>query len=381
MVYNGPMFEDLALLSALPDSTLPQRVFVALMILCATSAVHALLYPLYIRLFGLRPAFETMCDTLFTAVITRLNRPYRSRGERAVRGAIVFVLCLMVCFLVMAGLRLAAAYIPGGDAGAFALFLCLSPVVPVIHALSFARRTKKQKDRDSAFRRFARAGYVNLIHLDDPGLARMAIKLTLTGFIGWAVLPVLIYIAFGGFAVLIYGALSAALSAAGRGGIRQSFSRLFMIPLAICHGLAQFPAALLMVVAAFFTGSASFLKAFGGLFPKKGVPSVLEGGRVLSVMAYSLNLTLGGPYQDRFGTPVAGGWVGPEGSSAQVKTRDIVRTAYIVAVALFLFIVLLYAATYFSAGHPAAMAQTRCETGGADIAQTRCAPTLQTSGH
>lgn len=342
------MFEDIALLSAVPDSSVTQRVFIALVVLCAATILQGVLYPVYIRLFGLRPVFEALCDTLFTAVITRLNRPYRSRSARAVRGFIVFILCVMVCFLVMAALRLAAAYLPQIDAdpGAAALFLSLSPVTPLIHALLYARSTKKKAVRDAFFRRLARAGYMNLIHLDDPGLARTAIKLTLTGFIGWAVLPVLIYIAFGGFAVLVYGALSAALSAAGRGGMRQSFSRLFMIPLAVVHGLAQWPVALLMVAAAFFTGSASFLKAFGGLFPKKGAPSVLEGGRILSVMAYSLNLTLGGPYQDRFGTPVPGQWVGPDGSSAQVKTRDIVRTAYIVAVALFLFMVLLYVAAW-----------------------------------
>ncbi|GEM_PF-1313855 len=346
------MIDDISLLSVLPSASLGHRVFTGLVTVCLVMGAQALLYPIIVRLWGVRPFFEAFIDTCFTPVITRLNRPNRSRAVLWVRGAVVLVLVIMVCLLTVFALRTAMLAVPYdiyGYVDVAILMMCLSPVAPLIHSVMFARtqmsKTKpsdKNEQKNPYFMRLARASYTNLIHLDDHGLARGMIKLNLSGFLAWCVTPVLVYIALGGYALLLYTALNAASFGAGKAALMQPFSKILALWIGLMLGVAQWPASFLMAVAAFFTGSASFFKAIGGLFPKKGAPSAYEGGRAMAVMAYSLNLTLGGPYQDRFGKGVSTPWVGPVGSSAQVAARDIIRSAYIIAVALLLFAVLLF---------------------------------------
>ena len=61
----------------------------------------------------------------------------------------------------------------------------------------------------------------------------------------------------------------------------------------------------------------------------------------MSILAWALHVSLGGPSQDLSGSAIKADWVGPPGATAQNDYRHLRRAAYILAIAYLLLLAAL----------------------------------------
>ena len=102
-----------------------------------------------------------------------------------------------------------------------------------------------------------------------------------------------------------------------------------------------FIAALLLVIAAFFTPSCHPFEAVKSFFGSKARAKYEEGGYPLNVLAWALELSLGGPSQDLTGSALQAGWVGPSSASAKISHLHLRRALYMVLIAHILLVLAL----------------------------------------
>lgn len=283
-----------------------------------------------------RPFLEKMADLFFGALAERLNRPERGDNTLVGRGAIVmvgamFVLCLMC----------AAVYYLAFNTGYMFVFetglvVLSTSTVAWLYVLVSLKRTLKGAPKNPYFP-LARASYANLTSLDDAGLARHAVTQAVLSLIGRTITPVAIYLVAGWPGLPFYIVFLWLAGIAGRAGTDRGFGALANIACTVMWLLPQIVAGWLITFAAFFSAGASFFRGLPALFKTGKWPVVLQGGPVLWIAASSTRLTLGGPFQNRMGMPVAFEWAGPQGTTAKVTPADMTRVIYLLAVTLFIW--------------------------------------------
>lgn len=105
-----------------------------------------------------------------------------------------------------------------------------------------------------------------------------------------------------------------------------------------------------MMAASLFTPTANPFKGILPFFTSKDKCPYDQGGDPVSVMAWALGVSLGGPYQDLNGSSLKNVWVGPAGASAKVEHTHLRRAIYLNAMAQLLFVMSLLGA-YVWHGH------------------------------
>lgn len=334
--------DQISFLQILPATALEHRLFMALLSLAACLVVQPLLYRALRKKLDARPVFEQVSALFFRSVVAKLNRAGRSDRSLKVRGVIIAVLAGMFSLLFLFAIRFVAAFLPLGEDVAvynyldfIVLLLCMSPVWSLLSAWHY---TKSGQDKNDTLRSIATSSYSNLIHHDEHGLLRVLARNVVFALVHWCFVPVIIYVLCGAYFTLLYTALCAVYGCAGlsdRGKGVSWFSGLFINGVRL---IGQWISTVVLVPAAFFTGTASLGKALkGACSSSEKTAFISDGGRAFNVFAFSLSLTLGGPFQDMYGNGVAARWVGPEGSSAQIKNRDLLRGIYMAIISLILF--------------------------------------------
>ena len=335
-----------------------ERVLIAMITLIAIAVLQGVLYAVVPHKCGIRPVMEALSDMILSPMIAKLNRRYRSKKALFVRGAIVFAVVLFITFvliwLMQKGLTLWGASLSDDASVPYHMYddvlflaLCLSPVWPLLIIARFGRLDHKdQKSKNNVlFLALARASYSNLIHHDESGLRRHAIKMLVMSFMFHVLIPITVYIALGVWALLLYTGLYTVINCAGRhlyGGLFTWFSKMFLLPLLY---VMQWGAAFIMYFASFLTGTTKLAKNTALIFKVSHLKAnhVFEGGVALGIMALALDKTLGGPYKDRNGEAVPAQWVGRSDATAQLSGKDIYRALYTVFVAQVMLLLLLCA--------------------------------------
>ena len=106
--------------------------------------------------------------------------------------------------------------------------------------------------------------------------------------------------------------------------------------------------AVMVAATSMFAPTAKVSKGLEALTGMKNRASYEQGGWPLSALAWSLNVSLGGAFQDITGSAIKGAWVGPDKATAKNDHKHLRRALIINAMGQFLFIVVLACAYLWS---------------------------------
>lgn len=291
-------------------------------------------------------------DTLFGALGDRLDRTQRRTGDLLFRGFLFSVPVIAVSALIGWAMETFTRTEPlWGITAVLLLSLLLScgSIWFVLLRLYFAMEQKKSVR--GAYYAIARSTRINLAAGDDFGISRAALGFSATGFDKGLVSPALWFI-IGGFpAACIYGGLAMLAWRYGKRGFSKGFGA---VPLALERVMGIVPSAVsafYLILAALFTPTARLHRGALAFMGHKNRAPYEQGGLPLSVLAWSLNVGLGGAAQDLSGSALQCLWTGPEGASAKIVHGHIRRAIYINVVAHILFVASLLG-LYMWAGFP-----------------------------
>lgn len=274
----------------------------------------------------MRPLAVFLCD--------KLNRDGRSDFALVVRGSLVFFVILAVISFVGIGLeQLFVTTGLGAYMDVFMLALLISPISVLVPAYAVSRPNA----RKGSYRYISQALNQNLIPSDDFGLRRAAVRAMSLSLNDWVIAPILFYLLGGMPLVCLYVSLSLFIRVTARN------TPVFLSIYAYAYNVLEKLAAIICLVTVF---SSSVFSAGGR--PFQVLQAVGKDGlNVESFFAYAQNVTLGGSIQNRQGEKIQQGWVGPEGTTAKITRKDVIRIAIQYAISVFLVFVMLFAMYVF----------------------------------
>lgn len=287
------------------------------------------------------PFWWRMVDGVFGTIGHRLNRPSRPAPDLAARGIGLALVTFGAAGAIGYGFdRLGAHMGRHFDVNALCLsfLMSTSSVFLIVNRLRRALEGDPKANRPAALRALSRARQTDFSGADDFALARAALPVCIRGFTHGLVRPVFWFIVGGLPAACATSALSAL---SWRFGTQDSRAPFALMPVwfdRIAGFLPDLLASTLLVLAALFTPGAGFARAIKGLFASKGRAASFQGGRPLSVCAWSLNVSVGGPFRDISALARTAPWVGPEGATARLEPRHLRRFLYLSGVVHLIFL-------------------------------------------
>ncbi|MGQ0527795.1 MAG: cobalamin biosynthesis protein [Alphaproteobacteria bacterium] len=276
------------------------------------------------------PLFWAVVDRFLGGFGVRMDKKHRPAPDLMFRGFIISFAALGIALLyIWLGYR--ARWTVLGYGLTETLFLTglitTAGVWRVISGLYVAMEEKKTGK--GGYLSLARTSRSNLTISDDFGISRLGIGLSARAFDKGLVAPVFWYVIGGIPLATLYAVFAALCWRFNKDGHSKGFGAF---PAALERLLGFIPsliAALLIILSGLFTPTANpfrGLKFLGGL---KNRATYEQGGFPLSAMAWTLNVSLGGPYQDIEGSAVPGGWVGPAGVTAKTDHKNLRRALFI----------------------------------------------------
>jgi len=281
----------------------------------------------------------TLINSLFTPVCNRLNRKGRRKGDLIFRGFLVTILAALFAYMLalaisnalniptIAGLHPYTEIIP--------LSLCLTCGGVWHMLLTLYRTIERKKAGQGGFLSLSRSSNTNLSDSDEYAITRTAIGYTARIFDRGLVAPVFWYLLFGLEGTFIYTALATLSHHYGKNGQPNGFGA---VPLAMEKLMGFIPTLLsgtLIALASTFSPTASLqktIKLLAGIASrtiKKGIAPYEQGGLPLSIMAWTLNITLGGTTKDLSGDTIKSTWVGPPSATAKIHHPHLRRAVLI----------------------------------------------------
>lgn len=281
-------------------------------------------------------------DRIFGTFGDKLDKPTRPKPDLLFRGFLITMLVIAIMALLSRGFDLLIATKPFyGATQVILLSLCLSVGTVWYALLRLYFAMEKDQSPQGAFFGIARSTRSNLNASDDFGITRMGMNLAARSFDKNLVAPVLWYVMAGFLGALLYAGLAALAWRFGKDGTTKGFGDT---ALALEKLMGFFPAILsgiLITLASLFTPTAKMHKGITAWFGHKNRASFAQGGFALSAMAWSLNVSLGGPAKDLKGDAIKTTWVGPETATAKNDHKHLRRAIYINVMAHILFIATL----------------------------------------
>lgn len=318
------------------------RIPYAIMAILITMVVGAITGPL---LGNANPFLWLVIDKVFGGFGDRLNKAHRPKADLIFRGFLITALTLFLALLLGKGLSLIVFEYPlynMSEAVALSLLLTSGSVWFALLRLYFALEQKKVGE--GAFYAVARSTRRNLSVGDDLSITRCAMGYSVRSFDKGLIGPVVWYLIGGLPFAVIYSALAALAWRFGKDGFSKGFGGA---PLALERLLGFIPSlfsAVMIALASMFTPTAKVGKGLASIGGMKNRAPYEQGGWPLSVLAWSLNLSLGGAFQDISGSAIKGAWVSPEGATAKNNHKHLRRALVISVIVHFLFLVTLASA-------------------------------------
>lgn len=278
------------------------------------------------------PFVWVVYDKLFGGIGDRLDKRQRPRGDLIFRGFLMAVFGVLVAALLGKGLSGQQGWV--FEMLALTLFLSCGAVWFALLRLYFAME-KGQVDAKldgGAYFAIARSARANFSQADDYTITRVAMNFAARSFDKAIVAPVLWYLIAGLLGVALYAAVAALAWRFGKDGFTAGFGA---VPLALEKLMGFVPGLLsgvLIVLAALATPTAR------PRIPYKNIAAYEQGGAPLSALAWALDVSLGGAYQDVAGSAVKGAWVGPEEATAQNSHKHLRRAIYMTVIAHLMFL-------------------------------------------
>lgn len=297
------------------------------------------------------PFYWMVLDGLFGGLGDKLDRRHRAQGTLVIRGLLITILILVISLFIARGPHLLDRYIAlpyRPDVLLLALCLTAGTVWRTLARLYIA--LEKQQVGKGAYYTLSHSARVNLSNVDDFGITRSALNYAARSFDKAMIAPVFWYLVAGLPALFVYSGIAALNWRFGKHGFTKGFG---FIPLTLEKFLGFIPAffsGLFLTLATIFTPHTKIHKAFASWFVWKGRSPYNQGGTALTVMAWALNLSLGGPEQDSSGSAMQSEWVGPTGASAKVSHKNLRQGIYMHGIAHLLLIASLLATYVWAKG-------------------------------
>ena len=286
--------------------------------------------------------FWQFIDRMFGNLGDKMDKPSRPQADLIFRGFLIVMLILFVMALIGKGFEAFIADKPMNGMTQtilLSLFMSAGSVWFVLLKLYFAM--ENEGSTKGAFLGIARSTRTNLNTSDDFGITRMGMNFAARSFDKNMVAPVLWFLIAGFMGIALYTGLSALAWRFGKEGATKGFGAT---ALALEKLLGFFPSVLsglLITLAGLFTPTAKLHKGITAWFGHKNRAAYEQGGFALSALAWSLNVSLGGPAQDLKGDAIKNTWVGPEGATAKNDHKHLRRAIYVNVIAHILFVATL----------------------------------------
>lgn len=326
----------------------PERVYTAMAALLLVTVVGIITGPMH---GNANPFLWKLINGVFGGIGGRLDRLQRSAADLSFRGFFLLVVALIFFFLIgESAAKLSGQHPLKGLTEVILLSLAMTggSVWFALLRLYFAQRDHKVSK--GAFYAIAQSTRTDLSNTDDFGITRTGMMFAARAFDKGVVAPVFWFLLAGMPGAYMYACLAGFSWRFGKEGFGKGFGA---VPLAL-EKLAGFvPGAVsgvFIALAGLFTPTGGMTRALWALGGKKGAASYEQGGWPLTALAFSLNVSLGGPSIDLDGSAIRRDWIGPENATAQLENGHLRRAMYISLIAHMLFLASLMGALFW-AGH------------------------------
>lgn len=324
----------------------PERIPVAMAAWLLAGIVGLITGPMH---GNANPFLWLALDKTLGKVGGRLDRRDRSGADLLFRGFILTLICVLGAYgLGLLAERLVEAKPVRGGTEIVLLSLTLTggTVWFSLMQLYFAMRDKKVSK--GAYYTMAHSTRTDLSGSDDFAITRTGMSLAARSFDKGLVAPVFWYVVAGLPGAYLYGGLAFCAWRFGKDGFTKGFGRTALALEKLMGIIPHWISGLLMALAGLFTPTGGMTRAFIGQLFGHGKATYDEGGLPVTAMAFSLNVSLGGPVVDLDGSAVRREWSGPKDATARLEKDHLRRAIYISLMAHLLFMVSLAGALFWA---------------------------------
>lgn len=281
-----------------------------------------------------QPLLWHIIDRLFGRAGDKLGKAHRSRADLIFRGFLLTGLALLVALAAGRTAELLTVMVPAYAVTEILLLtLCLSAGAVWKAVARLYTVLDKPGSEKGAYYAIAQTSRINLNSTDNFGITRAGMGLAARSFDKAALAPAFWYAVGGLPFVFATSAISALAWRFGKDGFSKGFGETAMAFDRILGFVPTLMAGVFLSIASIVTPSAGIGRSVAAWFAVRHAAPYAQGGLPLSVMAYALNVSLGGPVQDLNGSTLKSAWVGPDKASAKVDHNQLRRGLYIVIVA------------------------------------------------
>lgn len=288
------------------------------------------------------PFFWHCLDILLGKTGDRLGKTDRSQADLAVRGCILTLTALALGAVVILFFRRIQILIPvWGAADVLFLSALLSSGAYWRVLIRLYRGKGQARASPGLYLTLARTTRTDLNASDEFGLARVATNHLARLFDKGLMGPVFWYVVAGIPASCVYAALAALTWRFGKAGFAKGIGDCMLFLERLAGFIPGVLSGVFLALAAAFTPTAGPFKAFSAFCGVRGRSPYEQGGWPLSVTAWALKISLGGPSTDLTGSALQSVWAGPDKASAKIAYKDISRALVLTIVAHLLLILAL----------------------------------------
>lgn len=280
---------------------------------------------------------------------SRLNRPQRAVADRAFRGFVLLVIVVFLMFLLGNSLgQLAAQYPLKGLTSVIFLSLALTGGTVWFSLLKLYFAQRDNRVSRGAFYAIAQSTRTDLTNLDNFGITRVGMGLAVRSFDKGAAGPVFWFLIAGLPGAYIYAGLAALAWRFGQDGNEKAFGSIILALEKLMGFVPSMLAGALVAMAGLFTPTGGMTRAIAALGHGKGRAPYEQGGWPVTALAFSLNVSLGGPSVDLDGLSIRRDWVGPENATAQLENGHLRRALYMSLISYMLLLAALMGALFWA---------------------------------
>jgi len=287
------------------------------------------------RVFLPAPIWEGIVRPITVKMIDRLNRSSRTDFALIIRGAIVFFILFALSAFLIYGVEKAMMWI---GYGAYSDLILIAFILSPVAILWPAYGVSSENVQRGHYQAIAQGLNVNLVLSDKHSLRRASARSVAVALCDWVAAPMLIFIIGGVYYAYLFFVISLMVRVSGADtspfvmvfGFLYRLFKIVMLPLLFT----------IIFAASFFAPGSKPLRTFGAL---KYPMHIAE-----ATFAFSQTIVLGGAFQNRVGHAVNTPWVGPEGATAKLEHKDVIRVLIHYGICLFLLVVSLFALTVYA---------------------------------
>jgi len=292
------------------------------------------------------PFIWQICDLLFGPAGDKLDRTNRKPKDLFFRGTFFTVILLVFALVVskpLAQLTVQSTAIEG-----LIVISCLSTGSIWYMVLKLYFTLQKDGKAQGGYYGLARSTRVDLNSVDDYGITREGLAYSAVSFDKGLVAPSLWYLIGGVPFLIVYSVISFASWRFGKYGFTNGFGKSALALERLMGYVPSLFSGAIYTLASAVAPSANMVQSFKAWWQVKDKVPYEQGGVMLSSLAWSLGVSLGGPVQDISGKTLGKVWVGPENASAKIEAFHLKRGIVINIVAHLIFLLSISSAYVYS---------------------------------